>query len=336
LAEVYFPARGRPNIQADVLSTTASSRAADHFASAEIRGFLSVPTPGTNFTSLALVCATSTPRQWRSEDVDLIEVLAAQVGATRERAELFKEVIASQRECENAAQRAAQTEKLRALGQLAGGVVHNFNNLLAAILGHAQLLKRQLAAGVLADHVEIIERAATDGAAMVRRINNFSISESEEDLEPVNMNQLVRDSLELTRIRWQDDARARGINYTVDFQPGSVGSLVANGSELREVFVNIILNALDAMELSGGRLLIETGVCDQEVFVRFTDEGVGITPEAQERIFDPFFTTKGPAGAGLGLSGSNVAIRRHGGRITVESELNRGASFVVWLPQRQA
>src|SRR5262249_55844092 len=69
LAEVYFPARGRPNIQADVLSTTASSRAADHFASAEIRGFLSVPTPGTNFTSLALVCATSTPRQWRSEDV---------------------------------------------------------------------------------------------------------------------------------------------------------------------------------------------------------------------------------------------------------------------------
>jgi signal transduction histidine kinase len=332
-AEVYFPPRGRPNIQADARSATASFRVAAHFELADIRGLLSVPAPGSDLTRLALVCATRMPRQWRPEDVDLIEVLAAQVGATRERAELFKEVIASQRECENAAQRAAQAEKLRALGQLAGGVVHNFNNLLAAILGHAQLLKRQLAAGALVDHVEIIERAATDGAAMVRRINNFSISESEENLEPVSMNQLVRDSLELTRIRWQDDARARGLNYAVDFQPGSVGSIVGNGSELREVFVNVILNALDAMEPSGGRLLIETGAIAGEVFARFTDQGIGMTPEVLNRIFDPFFTTKGPAGGGLGLSGSNVAIRRHGGRITVESEPNIGSSFVVWLPQ---
>jgi signal transduction histidine kinase len=333
-AEVYFPAKGRPVIQADVRSAIASSQAANHFASADIRGLLSVPAPGTDFTRLALVCATSAPRQWQSEDIDLIEVLAAQLGATRERAELFKQVIASQRECEKAAQRAAQAEKLRALGQLAGGVVHNFNNLLAAILGHAQLLSRQLASDPLARHVEIIERAAADGAAMVRRINNFSIRESEENLKQVDMNQLVRDSLEVTRIRWQDDARARGINYTIDFQPGTVGSLVGNGSELREVFVNIILNALDAMERSGGHLLIQTGVSAGEVFARFADQGVGLTPEMQARIFDPFFTTKGPAGAGLGLSGSNVAVRRHGGRISVESEPGRGSSFVVWLPKK--
>src|SRR5262249_20717978 len=319
-ADSYFPPRGRPNVRADLRSFVLSAPLAEHFASAEIRGLLAVPAPGTNFTRLALVCATSGPRQWRTEDIDLIEVLAAQVGATRERAELFKEVLVSHRECENAAQPAAQAEKLRALGQLAGGVVHNFNNLLAAILGHAQLLKRQLASGPLANHVDIIESAATDGAAMVRRINNFSISESEENLERVDMNQLVRDSLELTRIRWQDDARARGINYTVDFQPGTVGPLAGNGSELREVFVNIILNALEAMEQAGGRLIIETGLCADEVFARFTDEGTGMTPEVQARIFDPFFTTKGPAGAGLGLSGSNVAVRRHGGRITVTSE----------------
>jgi signal transduction histidine kinase/transcriptional regulator with GAF, ATPase, and Fis domain len=332
LAEVYFPPRGRPNVQADVRSAAASTLVADHFASAEIRGFLSVPASGTDFGKLALVCATSATRQWKSEDVDLIEVLAAQVGATRERAELFKEVIASQRECEKAAQRAAQAEKLRALGQLAGGVVHNFNNLLAAILGHAQLLKRHLAAGPLTDHVETIERAATDGAAMVRRINNFSISESEEALDRVNLNQLIRDSLELTRIRWQEDARARGINYTMDFQAGPARSLAGNGGELREVFVNIILNALDAMEVTGGRLLIETGESADEVFARFTDQGIGMSPEVQARIFDPFFTTKGPAGGGLGLSGSNVAVRRHGGRIAVESVLGRGSRFVVWLP----
>jgi GAF domain-containing protein len=335
LEQTFFPPKDRPNIQADIQSAAASQSAADYFAAAEIRGLLSVPAPGRSFTRLALVCATSAPRQWRSEDVDLIQVLAAQVGATRERAELFKEVIASQRECENAAQRAAQAEKLRALGQLAGGVVHNFNNLLAAIMGHAQLLKRQLGAGGLSSHLDIIEQAAMDGAAMVRRINNFSISENEENLEPVNINQLVRDSLEVTRIRWQDDARARGINYTIDIQPGTVQSLVGNGAELREVLVNIILNALDAMEQSGGRLLIETGVSGEEVFARFTDQGTGMTPDVQARIFDPFFTTKGPRGAGLGLSGSNVAVRRHGGRITVDSEAGSGSSFAVWLPREQ-
>ena len=339
LEETFFPAKDRPNlqtdIQADIQHVGASEKAADYFAGAGIRGLLSVPAPGTNFVRLALVCATSVPRQWRPEDVDLIQVLAAQIGATRERAELFKEVIASQRECENAAQRAAQTEKLRALGQLAGGVVHNFNNLLAAIMGHAQLLKRQLGPGSPSTHLDIIEQAAADGAAMVRRINNFSISESEEKLETLNLNQLVRDSLEVTRIRWQDDARARGINYTMDFQPGTVESLEGNGAELREVFVNIILNALDAMERSGGHLLIETGVCADEAFARFTDEGTGMTPDTLARIFDPFFTTKGPAGAGLGLSGSDVAVRRHGGRITVESEPGRGTSFGVWLPRER-
>jgi signal transduction histidine kinase len=332
-AETYFPPSGRPAIHADV-RWAAGQAVADHFALADIRGFLAVPAPGTDLTRLALICATSAPRQWQAEDIDLIEVLAAQVGATRQRADLFKEVIASQRECENAAQRAAQAEKLRALGLLAGGVVHNFNNLLAAILGHAQLLKRQLDTAATARHLEIIERAATDGAAMVRRINNFSIRESEENLETIDMNQLVRDSIELTRIRWEDDARARGINYVIDFEPGNVQSLVGNGSEVREVFVNIILNALDAMEAAGGHLLIQTGVSDGEVFARFTDQGIGMTPQTQARIFDPFFTTKGPSGAGLGLSGSNVTVRRHGGRINVESEPDTGSCFVVWLPQK--
>ena len=170
---------------------------------------------------------------------------------------------------------------------------------------------------------------------MVRRINNFSISESEEKLESLNLNQLVRDSLEVTRIRWQDDARARGINYTMDFQPGTVESLEGNGAELREVFVNIILNALDAMERAGGRLLIETGMCGEEIFARFADQGTGMTSDTLARIFDPFFTTKGPAGAGLGLSGSDVAVRRHGGRITVDSEPGCGTSFGVWLPRER-
>jgi PAS domain S-box-containing protein len=233
----------------------------------------------------------------------------------------------------NAAEKAAQADKLRALGQLAGGVAHNFNNLLAAILGHTQLLKRHLKDSPLAERVEIIERAAKDGAAMVRRINSFSIRGGDKIFETVDLTDVVRDSLDITRIRWQDDARSRGIDYRLDFRPGPAGVVAGSPSELREVFVNIIFNALDAMSATGGRLLIETGASAEESYARFTDQGVGMTGEVLSRVFDPFFTTKGAAGTGLGLSGSHAIVERHGGRIEVESEAGLGSSFTVWLAQ---
>jgi PAS domain S-box-containing protein len=234
-------------------------------------------------------------------------------------------------EVRNAAEKAAQADKLRALGQLAGGVAHNFNNLLAAILGHTQLLKRHLNEGPIADRIEIIERAAMDGAAMVRRINSFSLRGNDEGFETVDLSRVVGDSLDITRIRWQDDAHARGISYDVGFLPGSAGTVVGSPSELREVFVNIIFNALDAMSPGGGRLLIETGAVSGEAFARFTDQGAGMSEQILARVFDPFFTTKGAAGTGLGLSGSYAIIERHGGRIDVQSEVGVGSVFTVWL-----
>ncbi|HUK89929.1 MAG TPA: GAF domain-containing protein, partial [Blastocatellia bacterium] len=232
-----------------------------------------------------------------------------------------------------AAEKTAQADKLRALGQLAGGVAHNFNNLLAAILGHTQLLKRHLKDSPQAERIEIIERAALDGAAMVRRINSFSLRGGDELLESVDLTNIVHDSIDITRIRWQDDAHARGIQYRLSFRPGPAGTVAGSPSELREVFVNIIFNALDAMALTGGELLIETGAVDGDAYARFSDQGVGMTAETLGRVFDPFFTTKGAAGTGLGLSGSHAIIERHRGRIEVQSELGIGSSFTVWLAQ---
>ncbi|HKV43010.1 MAG TPA: ATP-binding protein, partial [Blastocatellia bacterium] len=233
----------------------------------------------------------------------------------------------------NSAEKAAQTEKLRALGQLAGGVAHNFNNLLAAVLGHAQLLKRHLTAHPLAGHVELIERAAMDGAAMVRRINSFSLRGSEESFAVTELSGVVRDSLEMTRIRWQDDARAQGLSYQIDFHPVEPETVLGSASELREVFVDMIFNALDAMSSKGGRLTIETGHDATGAYVRFADEGVGMSAGVIEHVFDPFFTTKGAAGTGLGLSGSYAIVERHGGRIEVESQPGRGATFTVRVPR---
>ena len=236
-------------------------------------------------------------------------------------------------EVRNAAEKAAQADKLRALGQLAGGVAHNFNNLLAAILGHTQLLKRRIEDRSLAERIEIIERAAMDGAAMVKRINSFSLRGSDEVFEIISLSDVVRDSIEITKIRWQDDARSRGIDYRIDFEPDSAGMIAGSPSELREVFVNIIFNALDAMAEKGGRLLIQTGASHQESYARFVDEGTGMSAETLTRVFDPFFTTKGSSGTGLGLSGSHAIVERHGGRIDVTSDLGHGSAFTVRLPQ---
>jgi CheY-like chemotaxis protein len=235
-------------------------------------------------------------------------------------------------EVRTAADKIAQSEKLRALGQLAGGVAHNFNNLLAAILGHTQLLRRKISELPEAERLDIIERAALDGAAVVRRINSFSLQASDEKFEPSDLNQLVRDSLDLTRTRWEDDARAQGITYTIDFRPASIPQVSGRASELREVFVNIIFNALDSMAPRGGRLLVNTGCTPAGAFARFSDEGVGMSEEVRKRIFEPFFTTKGLSGTGLGLSASYAIIERHGGRIEVESSDGQGSSFTVWLP----
>lgn len=230
-----------------------------------------------------------------------------------------------------ARERAAQADKLRALGQLASGVAHNFNNILAAILGHAQLIKRDCTDERIASRMDIIEHAALDGAQTVRRIQAFGAQKKESTSDEVEINQLIQDSTTLTRTRWFDEAQARGLHYEVecDFQPEM--PVTGSASELREVFVNIILNSLDAMP-QGGHLRIATEVRGGCTHVSFTDDGIGMAPEICDRIFEPFFTTKGANGTGLGLAVSHSIVERHGGRIEVISAPGQGTTFTVSLP----
>jgi PAS domain S-box-containing protein len=228
-------------------------------------------------------------------------------------------------------ERAAQADKLRALGQLASGVAHNFNNILAAILGHAQLIKRDCRDERLSARLDIIEHAALDGAQTVRRIQAFGVQQKESVSDEVDLNQLVQDSTNLTRARWFDEAQARGLHYEVEYDLQATPSVTGSASELREVFVNIILNALDAMP-QGGHLNIATETRGGFAHVSFTDGGIGMNAEICDRIFEPFFTTKGANGTGLGLAVSHSIVERHGGRIEVVSSPGQGTTFVVSLP----
>jgi signal transduction histidine kinase/ActR/RegA family two-component response regulator len=234
----------------------------------------------------------------------------------------------------NLAAREAESEKMRSLGQLAAGVAHDFNNALAAILGRTQLLLRTVKEEKPRRNLEVIETAALDAAETVRRIQTFARRAPGEQLDTVSVARLVTDAMQLTRTRWEDDARAHGLQYDISFTRDFQGSdeISANPSEVREVLVNLIFNALDAMP-AGGRIEMRETKRDPHVVVEVSDTGHGVPEALRDRIFEPFFTTKGPQGSGLGLAVSYGIIHRHGGTIEVESEEQQGTTFRLCFPQ---
>jgi PAS domain S-box-containing protein len=241
-------------------------------------------------------------------------------------------------------EQAIQMEKLRALGEMAGGVAHDFNNMLAAILGRAQLLKLYLER-MMSDQgtqpdpqirtgLDMIERAASDAAETVRRIQEFTKVASQKDFVVVNLNEVVGDVVELTRPRWKDQAESKGVTIGITKRLGDISPVLGNPAELREVLINLVVNAVDAVP-SGGDIVIETGMEGESGWVSVTDTGGGMSAKSQRRVFDPFFTTKGPQSSGLGLSVSYGIVKRHRGEILIKSRPKKGATFTVLLPVAQ-
>jgi len=225
----------------------------------------------------------------------------------------------------------AETEKLRALGELAGGVAHDFNNLLGAILGRVQLIRRRGWEPEIDHSLAVIEKAALDGRETVRRIQEFSRVRRDRQLTPVDLCDIVQDAVEITRVRWKTDAEARNVNIRLQLDSEPPQPVLGSPSELREVFTNLILNAVDAMP-NGGRLSVRCRRRDGEVFAEIADSGVGMTSEIRRHLFDPFFSTKGHSGTGLGLSVVYGIVTRHGGTIDVDSSPGRGTTFRLTFP----
>jgi PAS domain S-box-containing protein len=232
-------------------------------------------------------------------------------------------------------ERAARADKLRALGQLASGVAHDFNNSLAAILGRAQLLRRQVQDPALIRNLDIIQTAAEDAAATVRRIQTFARKSPVTEFELVDVGSLLNDAVEITRTRWQNEARVRGLEYEVTLDTEAGHHTYGSASELREVFVNLIVNAVDAMP-RGGRLEISCHRKDNYLQLHFSDNGMGMPEDVRQKIYEPFFSTKGAHGTGLGLSVSYSIIERHSGSIAVDSEPGNGTTFIIELPAAMA
>lgn len=226
----------------------------------------------------------------------------------------------------------SQIEKLSALGELASGVAHDFNNTLAGILGRAQLILRTNDPEKISRGLNIIIKTAEDGAKTVKRIQDFARQRRDHDFEPVSIDQILLDVSEMTRPRWKDRAEAANVQISLDLQIRSKAKVMGDESELREVLVNMVFNAVDAMP-DGGHLTLAAYDIDESVVIMIGDTGSGMPPEVKSRIFDPFFTTKGKAGMGLGLAVSFGIIRRHEGSVRVDSEVGMGTKFMISLPK---
>jgi len=228
-----------------------------------------------------------------------------------------------------------QSEKLKSLGTITAGISHEFNNILNIISGNVQLLQMDYKDhSNLMDSLSIIKKAIDNGASITDRMREFTHGDVDTmDFVSADINKLLTQSVEFIMPRWRNMAQAGGINYNMDMEgtKKEVPSILCNPLEIKDVFINIISNALDAMP-DGGRISFRTWSKGDTVFVSITDTGRGMSEDLKKNVFDPFFTTKRPEGTGLGMSTSYSKVVRHGGKIEVDSEEGKGSTFTLQFP----
>jgi signal transduction histidine kinase len=288
-------------------------------------------------------------KKFTEADLKLVSIFAENAAISIEKAELYERLKKQTQtlrstidELKAAQDRLIQSGKLRALGNLASDMSHDFNNILAAVLGRTELLLRDVKTPVIPEEtrqsllrsLEVIEQLAGDGTRTVDRIQKFARTlktSSERDFEELDLNGIVMEALSATRPEWKDGAERRGIHIEIQTELGDLLKPVGNATDTKDVLTNLIRNAIDALP-DGGTIQITTAMRDDKVEIKVIDNGLGMSQEVKHRIFDPFFTTKKEKSDGLGLSVAYGIVSRHNGEITVESEPGEGTTFTITLP----
>jgi len=218
------------------------------------------------------------------------------------------------------------SEKLASIGLLSAGVAHEINTPLTGISSYIQMLQKKLTDTHYAQILGKVEAQTDRVARIIKNLLTFARSPSEASFQRVDLKQSLEEILSLI------DYKLKNMNIRLVLDLTPVPPIYGQGERLQQVFINIILNALDAMP-GGGELGIRLEGEDGAAVVRISDTGSGIKPEHRSRIFDPFFTTKGVGkGTGLGLSISYAIVKEHDGRIELQSEVGRGSTFTITLP----
>ncbi|HWU13899.1 MAG TPA: PAS domain-containing protein [Caulobacter sp.] len=280
-----------------------------------------------------LIVARFQSNAFVSAECEFLRQLSEHVALAAHQAQLHSALQAAYDDLRQSQQAILQQERLKALGQMASGIAHDINNALSpvSLYTEAMIETEPGLSPAGRSQLEVIRRAVEDVGQTIGKMREFyRLRETQLETEPVQLNQLVGQVLELTRARWNDMAMQRGVVIKVETAlADDLPSVMGVASEIREALVNLVFNAIDAMP-DGGVLTVSTvqaatGPGDA-VRVSVSDDGIGMDAEARRRCLEPFFTTKGERGTGLGLAMVYGVAQRHGAELDIQSSPGAGAT----------
>jgi signal transduction histidine kinase/ActR/RegA family two-component response regulator/HAMP domain-containing protein len=292
-----------------------------------------------------LIAARLKTEAFSSGDCEFLRMLSEHVALAAHQSRLHRELETAYNELRQTQATVLQQERLKALGQMASGIAHDVNNALSPVVGFSDIIMNGNFG--LDSHgkkyLKYIRTAGEDIAHIVARLREFyRTRDDKESLQPVNLNVLVEQVVEMTRPRWRDIPQSNGVTIEMETELSpEVSELAGIESEIREAFTNLVLNAVDAMP-KGGKITLRTRVLrhqnsskhPSDILVEVADSGTGMNEETRKRCLEPFFSTKGKRGTGLGLAMVYGVLKRHEGTIDIQTEPGKGTTFQLKFPIR--
>ena len=292
-----------------------------------------------------LIAARSQAQSFSSGECEFLRQLSEHVALAAHQSQLYEALHQAYNDLRQTQQAVMQQERLRALGQMASGIAHDINNAISPVTLYTEsLLESEPGLSARArQYLETIQQAIEDVAQTVSRMKEFYRQrEPQLTLLPVQINPLIQQVIDLSRVRWSNMSQQRGIfiELKTELAP-ELPPILGIESEIREALVNLVFNAVDAMP-EGGTLTLRTkrfqGTSSTgngqvpQIHVEVSDTGIGMDEDTRRRCLEPFFSTKGERGTGLGLAMVYGIARRHNAEIEIESAVGRGSTFRFVFP----
>ncbi|MHB8880175.1 MAG: ATP-binding protein [Thermodesulfovibrionales bacterium] len=259
------------------------------------------------------------------ESIRLIGIISNNISVALENTKLYEDLKAQMQELKETQEQLIQAAKLAAIGELASNVAHEINNPLTSIMGYAELIREETDLESIMKDIDIISKESVRARNIVQQLLEFARRRPLE-VKEVAVNSLLKETVALVRVQLKD-ARIK-----ITEQYGNLPVIMGDPNQLKQVFLNILNNAVHSMTEGNRELAITSSTDGNAVHIAISDTGHGIPADVLPRIFEPFFTTKKEKGTGLGLSITYKIIQSHRGRIDVRSETAKGTTFTIVLP----
>lgn len=304
-------------------------------ADAGLRALVIAPLLAQGTVFGVLIAARKEAHSFSSSECEFLSQLSDHVALATHQAQLYTTLQQAYDDLQQSQQRVMQQERLRALGQMASGVAHDINNAIAPIALYTDSLLEhedgltERARGYLG----IIRRAIADVGETVKGMREFyRPQERQATLTQIDLNPIVAQVLDLTRVRWRDLPQQAGVAIAMRTElQQPLPAILGQENEIRDALTNLIFNAVDAMP-EGGTLAVRTRGSAETVQLEVSDSGVGMDETTRRRCLEPFFTTKGERGTGLGLAMVYGMVRRHSAELEIDSKLHQGTTLRIVFP----